>query len=245
MSVHFRRLASNDPVLDGSKLLDAVYRTIEYAEANDGIGLTKSGAFNRKFCYWAAEHFPWVEYSAFELLRFQKTLNEQDVRPVIVIHHLLSGMKLGRHVRDRFRFKKNAFQQARDRGAFFEQIAKYYLFQSDHTILQRRQFVAPGNWDLFLNVINVEAHHGTTHDHILKTLYGYSEEERYSDEYWDYSSFIHLHILLPLYWIGFLQKTPELERFDDDVDVIYSKTPLWHSCLKLDTDDILANISIH
>ncbi|MEO0752255.1 MAG: hypothetical protein AAFY25_10655, partial [Pseudomonadota bacterium] len=94
-----RTLDNSDPLLGSSKLLDAVLKTVGFAQENDGIGLTKGKAFNRKFATWAAENFNWPEYSAESLLRIQKVLNEEDVIPVFVLHELMISMKLGRHVK--------------------------------------------------------------------------------------------------------------------------------------------------
>lgn len=49
---------------------------LRYADENGGIGLTDSGAFNRKFVHWAAEHFEWSEYTAAELFEMNKVLDE-------------------------------------------------------------------------------------------------------------------------------------------------------------------------
>lgn len=34
----------------------------------------------------------------------------------------------------------------------------------------------PHSWDVFLNVLNVEAHDGTTRQHLTKMFYGYEEQ---------------------------------------------------------------------
>ena len=72
-------------------------RVIEYAQENGGIPLTKSGAFNRKFVHWAAVAFNWPGYTAEELYRVNKVLNEDDFLPLMVIHHLFWLAKIGRH----------------------------------------------------------------------------------------------------------------------------------------------------
>ena len=152
-------ISSNEPALNASKLLDAFYKTLAYAEEHDGIGLTQSKAFNRKFCHWAADNFNWPEYSTDELLRIQKVLNEEDVPPVMILHDVLSFMTLGRHVKNKFQVTKKTREQAFDRGKIFAQLAENYLFRYNHGRLRRYEFSAPGNWDIWLNVINVEAQH--------------------------------------------------------------------------------------
>lgn len=237
-------IQSNDPALDGSKLLDALYKTLTYAEEHGGIGLTKSKAFNRKFCHWAADNFSWPEYSSEELLSIQKVLNEWDVPPVMVMHDVLSFMKLGRHVKGKFQFSKKAKELAQDRGSMFAELAENYLFNYDHGRMRRFDFVAPGNWDVWLNVINVEAQHGATDEDLLKTFYGFGPDDVHDREYWDYSGFLMWEVLRPLYWMGLLDET----TVDDDKiggRRLYTKTDLWRKCLRLDTDRDLKPRLVH
>ncbi|MEP0942006.1 MAG: hypothetical protein ABJH63_15300 [Rhizobiaceae bacterium] len=238
MIIQLNQLPSDEPELNQSKLLRAFEMTIEYAEMNNGIGLTKSQAFNRKFATWAAENFYWPEYSKEKLLRIQKVLNEEDVLPVMVIHDLMEIMKLGRHMRDGFKLSKRAKVLAVDRGKLFAELTQTYLFQYNHDRTSRYEFAAPGNWDIFLNVINVEAQQGLTEQHLVKTLYGYEHEDRILDrQYHAHSGFLLTHVLRPLCWIGFLEAVRETDNILERP--VYWKTPLWSKCLTLDTDRYL------
>jgi len=243
-SIKIQLIESGDPDLKNSKLLDAVYKTIAYANEHGGIGLTQSKAFNRKFCHWAAENFNWEEYSADKLLSIQKVLNEQDVIPVMVLHELFVEMKLGRHIKGKFQFSKKALSLAEHRGEFFEIITNFYLFDFDHSYFQRRPFIAPGNWDVFLNVINVEAHGGASEAHLLEVFFGYGPDNNRVEDYWNYLSFLHWHVLVPLYWIGFLDKIEAGDGFLER-EIFYVKTPLWQKCLRLETDKDLKPILVH
>ncbi|WP_247743266.1 hypothetical protein [Phaeobacter italicus] len=100
--IKLRPIADNDPVLDQSRLLQAMELAFAYADTHGGIGLTQTKAFNRKFTHWMAEHSPWPDYKAEELLRLSKVLNEWDVAPAMVVHDLMILMKLGRHVKGKF-----------------------------------------------------------------------------------------------------------------------------------------------
>lgn len=234
----------NDPALEGSKLLDAFYKTLAYLEENGGIGLTLSKVFNRKFCHCAADNFIWPEYSSEELLRIQKVLSEWDVPPVMVLHVVLSSMKLGRHVKGKFQFSKKDKDLAQDRGNMFAELAEYYLFNYDHGRMRRFNFVAPGNWDVRLNVINVEAQHGVKDDDLRYTFYGYGPDDAHDREYWDYVGFLMWEVQRPLYWMGFLGET----NVDGDKlgsRRLYIKTDFWHKCLRLDTDQGLKPRLVH
>lgn len=188
--IKLRPLADDDPVLDQSRLLRAMEIAFDYADREGGIGLTQTKAFNRKFAYWIAEHSPWPEYRAEELLRMNKVLNEWDVAPAMVVHDLMIVAKLGRHVKAKFQVSKKAKDLAKRRGAFFTQIAETYLFDYNHARTGRPEFTAPGNWDIFLNTINVEAQDGLTEGHLVKTLYGLKKREGvYDREYYDHAGF--------------------------------------------------------
>jgi len=230
-----RPLPDDTPVLDQSRLLRAMELTFDFAEKNDGIGLTQTKAFNRQFAHWMAEQSPWQEYRAEELLRVNRVLNEWDVPPVMVVHDLVIVMKLGRHVKGRFRVSKMARGLAARRGAFFSRIAETYLFEYNHARLARSEFTAPGNWDIFLNIINVDAERGLTEADLVKTLYCLEPSKGvYDRDYHDHLGFLRTHVLRPLSWIGFLAETGDGDRSSDRT---YWKTPLWRACLELSTDE--------
>ena len=170
--VHLSDIADDDPVLEHSRLLRAMELTFAYARDHGGIGLTQTKAFNRKFAHWMADHSPWPRFHTTELMRVNKVLNEWDVPHATVAHDLLIIAKLGRHVKGKFQLSKRASDLAQARGAFFKLIAETYLFAYDHGHDSRHGFIAPGNWDIFLNIINVEAEQGLTEAHLVKTLYG-------------------------------------------------------------------------
>lgn len=240
-----RTLDDSDPLLGGSKLLDAVQKAVGFAQENDGIGLTKSKAFNRKFATWAAESFNWPEYSAGQLLRIQKVLNEEDVMPVLVLHELMISMKLGRHTKGKWRFSRKAEALAQTPGVLQAALTQGFLFEFDHSRLQRFAFVAPGNCDIWLNVINVEAHGGVTEAELLETFYGVEYFGAGDREFWDHASFLMWHVLKPLSWLGYLEAT-EFDGCHSNVDrTIYSKTPLWQRTLRLDTDEDLRPVVVH
>ena len=234
--IKLQPIADHDPVLDQSRLLRAMELAFAYADTNGGVGLTQTKAFNRKFAHWMAENSPWPDYKAEELLRLNKVLNEWDVAPAMVVHDLMIVMKLGRHVKGKFQVSKKARALASNRGAFFADLAETYLYRYNHARTARTEFTAPGNWDIFLNIINVEAEEGLTEPHLVKTLYGLERQGVYDREYYDHAGFLFTHVLRPLSWIGFLAENSGSERRSDKT---YWKTPLWHACLKLSTDEIV------
>lgn len=237
-------IADDDPLLDRSKLFHALEQTIRYAEDNGGIGLTQTKLFNRKFAHWAAQNFNWPNYSEEKLLRVQKVLNEWDVPPVMVIHDVMAIAKWGRHIKGRFQLSKSLKTLAASRGQLFGELAQQYLFRYNHGRLSRIDFTAPGNWDIWLNIINVEAQQGLTEAHLVKTLYGLEPpSDPFDREYRNHQWFLASEVLRPLVWIGFLKETRETE--DHLSDRIYRKTPLWSKCLTLDKDHYLSEPTKH
>lgn len=83
-------LAESPMCANGMKLLF-------YARDNDGITLTKSGGFFRKFVMWAAHEFRWPEHEPEKLFTVNKVLNEQDFFPLAVMHSLMLATRLIRH----------------------------------------------------------------------------------------------------------------------------------------------------
>lgn len=240
-----RTLEDSDPLLGHSKMLDAVRKTVGFAQENDGIGLTKGKAFNRKFATWAAENFNWPEYSAEKLLRIQKVLNEEDVLPVFALHALMISMKLGRHVKGKWRFNKKAAGLVQTPGVLQAELTQGFLFHFDHSRLQRFPFVARGNWDVWLNVINVEAQGGVTEAELLKIFYGVEYSGAGDREYWDHASFLMWHVLKPLSWLGYLEATERDGGHSPSDRTIYTKTALWQRTFRLETDRALHPIIVH
>ena len=240
-----RTLDDLDPLLSNSKLLDAVQKAVCFSQKNGGIGLTKSKAFNRKFATWAAENFNWPEYSAEKLLRIQKVLNEEDVIPALVLHELMISMKLGRHVKGKWRFSSKAEALVETPGALQAALTKGFLFDFDHTRLQRFPFVAPGNWDIWLNVINIEAHEGVSEAELLKIFYGVECAGAGSREFWDHASFLNWHVLKPLSWLGYLEATELDGKYSRSDRTIFKKTSLWQRTFRLETDVRLRPSIVH
>ena len=69
-------------------MLNGMALALKFADEKGCIGLTASGAFNRTFVHWAAVHFQWPGYTADELFRENKSLNEADIPPLWPIRDL-------------------------------------------------------------------------------------------------------------------------------------------------------------
>ena len=240
--IAFRTPISDAPELDLCPLLRAGQLTLKYAIDHDGIELTKTSAFKRVFVHWAAEHFHWPGMGYEELFRYNKVLNEYEFPPLELTHYLLKELKHCRHYKGRFKATKKGAALAADRGKLFAELIPFYLFRIDHSSYGRFGEQPVGNWDTWLNVINVEADHGADEKDLFKTLYGY--EATWTDGNWREAAAFSACVLKPLEWAGFLAS---VERKDAQglTERHYGKTQLWRSVLKLGTDHLLKTIQHH
>lgn len=240
--IAFRTLPDDAPELDLCPLLRAAQMTLQYAVEHDGIGLTQTKAFKRVFVRWAAEHFHWPGKGYEELFRYNKVLNEYEFPPLEVTHFLLKTLKLGRHYKGRFKATKKGAALAGQRGKLFGELIPFFLFRTDHTSYSRLAETPVGNWDTWLNVINVEADHGADGTQLFRTFYGY--EPSYADDTWREASAFTSCVLSPLKWAGMLDSVSSKDQ-DGLTRQHYVKTQLWRSVLELDTDPLLAPVQKH
>ncbi|MGO7733576.1 hypothetical protein ACC704_36760, partial [Rhizobium johnstonii] len=77
-----------------SPLLRGMLLSVAYADGEGGIGLTATGAMNRKFVHWAAVHFLWPGFTAEDLYSMNKVLNESDMPPLWVVRDMARHLKL-------------------------------------------------------------------------------------------------------------------------------------------------------
>ena len=71
-----------------SPLLRGMLLSVAYADGEGGIGLTATGAMNRKFVHWAAVNFLWPDFTAEDLYSMHKVLNESDMPPLWVVRDM-------------------------------------------------------------------------------------------------------------------------------------------------------------
>lgn len=240
--ISFRALPHDAPELDLCPLLKAAQMTLQYAIEQDGIELTKTKAFKRVFVHWAAEHFRWPGMGYEELFRYSKVLNEYEFPPLEMTHFLLKALKLGRHYKGRFKATKQGAALGADRGKLFADLIPFFLFRVDHSSYSRLAETPAGNWDIWLNVINVEADHGADEKHLFRTFYGY--EATWVSGNWREAAAFSACVLKPLEWAGLLDCV-ESTGPDGIPENHYVKTQLWRSVLELETDPLLVLVQKH
>lgn len=230
------KLNSDIDVLRHSPMIRGMVLTLRYAMENDGIGLTKSDAMNRKFVTWAAEHFNWPGYTSEELFSINKVLNEHDMMPLWPLRETLRYLKLIRRYKGTLRATRTGQELAKAPNELFDLVAPLYLYHYDHDdLFEEEDYSIPGNWHIFLNLINIKARQGCSQGDLTDILYPRPDTEIHDPYYSLAGSAFLLNVLRPLCWLGLLRE----ERGGDGWfgKRTYHKTPLWSACLKLESDN--------
>ncbi|WP_051108227.1 hypothetical protein [Yoonia vestfoldensis] len=238
--IAFRALSDDHPDLGHSPLLRAALLTLRYAQEHRSIGLTKTMAFKRVFVHWAVEHFEWPGSSAEEMFRYNKVINEYEFPPLEVLHYLLIKLRLGRHFKGEFRVTKRGGELAQAPAPLFGELVPFFVLEIDHVSYARFDERLFGKWDVWMNVINVEADHGTTERALFAAFYG--KDYDWDNAGWREMAAFSSGVLRPLEWAGLLVQTRE-EHDGKHVHHVF-KTPLWRSAMRLDTDELLQPVSI-
>ena len=238
--IDVRPLSDDHPDLAHSPLLCAALLTLQYAQDHGAIGLTKTKAFKRVFVHWAVEKFDWPGFGAEEMFRYNKVINEYEFPPLELLHYLLITLRLGRHFKDEFRLTKSGAELAQSPGKLFAELIPFFVFNIHHASYARFEGRPFGKWDIWMNVINVEADHGTTERALFAAFYG--EEHDWDNDGWREMAAFSSCVLRPLEWAGLLMQTYE-ERGAKHVHHVF-KTQLWRSTLMLNTDDMLRPVSV-
>lgn len=238
--IEFRTLPNDHPDLAHSSLLRAALLTLRYAQDHGAIGLTKTKAFKRVFVHWAIENFGWPEESAEEMFRYSQVINEYEFPPLEILHYLLITLRLGRHFKGEFRLTKRGAELAQAPARLFAELIPFFVLKIDHASYARFEDQPFGKWDVWINVINVEADHGTTERTFFTAFYG--EDHDWGNAGWREMAAFSSCVLRPLEWAGLLDETREV-RDGKHLHHVF-KTPLWRSALKLDTDDLLRPLLI-
>ncbi len=169
--IEFRTLADDHPDLAHSTLLRGALLTLQYAQKHGSISLTKTNAFKRVFVHWAVENFDWPGKSTEEMFRYNKVINEYEFPPLEVMHFLLISLRLGRHLKGEFRLTKRGAELAQAPGRLFAEMIPHFVFRADHASYARFEDRPFGKSDVWINVINVVADHGTTETALFETFY--------------------------------------------------------------------------
>lgn len=238
--IEFKTLPDDHPDLVHSPLLRAAVLTLKYTKKHGSIGLTQTKAFKRVFVHWAVENFNWPGSSAEFMFKYNKVINEFEFPPLEILHYLLITLKLGRHFKGTFRLTKRGAELADAQGKLFAELIPFFVLRIDHAACSRLAEAPFGKWDVWMNVMNVEADHGATERSLYQAFYGPPKDDLAGG--WRELSAFNSCVLQPLEWAGLLQLVTDNGggRYTDHV----FKSQLWRSVLKLDTDDMLKPVKV-
>lgn len=239
--IGFRELDDQEPALHYSPLVRATERTFSYITEHGGIGLTPSKAFKRNFVHWAAANFDWPGYSWNELFMVSKVLNEPDFMPLMCLHDMMIALKIGRHIKGTFGMTKEGQSLIGHPGKIFDIMAPFFLFRANHEYFSRKPMQLTRNWDVFLNVLNVEAENGVTASAFREILYGPHDPAKGYDEA---LGGLYIQVLRPLCWVGLLAEHGSADSISFGPRT-FIKTPLWRAALQLDTDKYVHTATRH
>jgi len=233
--IAFREIDDAEPALAFSPMVRGVKKIFAWIGEHGGIPLTPSKAFKRVFVHWAATEFDWPDNTEADLFAVNKVLNEPDFAPLMVLHDLMIAMKLGRHYKGEFRLTKAGQALVGHPGRIFGTVVPFFLFHINHTSMWRFDD-APilGNWDVFLNVLNVETEDGATGAHLRRVFFGEPETGPLRG-YDEVMGQLYIQVLRPLCWAGLLQQERGAASYRFE-EAVFMKTPLWRAALTLDTD---------
>lgn len=231
--IEFRILPDDHPDLALSPIFRAARLTLGYAMDHGSIGLTATKAFNRDFVHWAVKQFDWPGKPAAEVFRYQRFVNEADFPPLELLHFLLIRLRLGRHFKGTFRVNNDGRMFAGQPGTLFDKLVPFFLVAMDHAAYSRTGEEVPGNWDTWLNVMNVEIENGLSERQLYGSFYG--EGPDWDNGGWRQIAAFSACVVKPLEWAGLISMQ-EIREPNGRLTHMIIKTPLWRSVLRLDTD---------
>ncbi|PJK27852.1 hypothetical protein CVT23_20485 [Minwuia thermotolerans] len=202
---------------------------LEYARDNGGIGLTKSGALNRKFLAWAVEVFDWPGYEPAEVYAVNKVVDEIDYLPGWYLHEVMKRRTFMRKHKDRLLLSP-AGREALDRPGLLQAELFPETFKGRYLPSLDAAFM--GDFDLYFGLLLWQVRRATEGwasareifraavipDDAIHELGGYRDAPIHG---------FHLRVLRFLTWFGVLEPAAtDPRRFDAD-EFRYRATPLF------------------
>lgn len=120
-------------------------------------------------------------------------------------------------------------------------LAPFFLFQIDHGYLLRDDRHIDGNWEFYLNALNVETQNDVAGAEIRKALYGAPK----ADERYDHlMRHLAIEVLSALCWMGLMYEH-RTEKFYSAEGTVFTKTHFWKSVLRLASYDASQQATLH
>ena len=122
-----------------------------------------------------------------------------------------------------------------DPSRLFGVVTPFFLFEYQHGVYRGRTDTLPINWNVFLNVINIDATDPIAGQSLTRTFFGQGDDQDPFTSGRRTSAF-YVAVLRPLCWAGLLKETPIANK---PFDNLFQKTPLWDATLNLETNPLL------
>lgn len=229
----FRKLSDDDAMLDSAPLMRALdFLRNQFSENPNGIPLTKSKAFRRTLVADAITAIQWPDWTEQEIYHGYmpiKVADEYHFEPFWILHHILLEMKLFRHYQGRLRLSTAGAALFACRFKTYDAIAQEIILRAPYFDSSRTYGSIIGTWDIWLNMLDIEAQHGVSGKCLTEALYGPLEGDSAFDPR---TNTLYRGVLTPLIWAGLLDENKELGR--KLTERVYSVTPLWTRYLELD-----------
>jgi hypothetical protein len=221
--------------LSGSRLCNAAMATLRHIADTGGVGLTLSGAFNRRFVDWAVDQFQWPRYTAEELYRINKVLNEDDVLPIGILHELLCNAGLLRHVKRQGVLTRPAKAVVGNHGRLQAILFETFFTRFDFAAFERWAIEMPdADTFHFLGVIRNRLTNWVPYPDFASwclPIYALPPQRGTPDE--DAMFYLASRLVRPLVWLGLLEER-EPSRLAPIYRVELRKTPMFDKFLRLD-----------
>ena len=223
--------------LNSSRMCICGMTVLAFMKEHRGIQLTKSGAFYRKFVAWAVEEFQWPTYKPEELYAINKVLNEDDVLPLSMMHHLLLDARLIRHAKGHAVLTKNGTNILHHHGRL-----QAVMFE---TFFTKFDFARHERWPIeledadnfhFISVIHNRLSGWVVYrDFVEWCLPIHAMHSVRGNPLEDACFYLYTRVMRPLKWLGLVEEQ-QAPRFLPLEQRLYRKTPLFDTFLRFELD---------
>lgn len=210
----------DDEALCGSVVATRSFMMLSYAHDNDGIGLTESGALNRKFLAWAVEAFDWPGYELSEVYALNRVVDEIDYLPGWYLREVMKRRKFMRKHKDRL-LVSPAGRDALNRPGLLQAELFVETFKGRYLSSLDRSFIA--DFDLYFGLLlwqvrKVTEDWASAREIFQVAVFPDDDIHALAGRYPDASIHgFYLRVLNILRWFGLLEPVASgMRRFDAD-----------------------------
>ncbi len=154
--IAFREIGNDDPILALSPLVRALdFLRGEFSADNRGIPLTATMALKPNLIARAVTEIEWPDWMEEDVYRRIKVAREEHHDPLWVLHYELINLRFARHYQRHLALTRAGRPIMESRFRSFHFLTKHFMLGSRRFQFGRDRLM--GNWDIWLNVLNVEA----------------------------------------------------------------------------------------